>query len=293
VGGVCAARSASDGVVRYTAAEKATAAAARFILNPPTIHPPPAHKPHPPRAVPLLPHLTYITPNAEELLAIAAALKSSQPSGGRTAAAATAAAAGGGGGRGGGGGAAARRLADLAPAAAAVLAAGVKCILLTMGEHGAALLRLEGGASGGACCGGVCCGGACCGGAGGCGCGSCGAAPCTTTTSSTTTSSSNAASRRPAVVAHHLPSPPARVVSVSGAGDCLAAAFAAALARGGAPCATPEQGLREGLLAARAAVESEGNVPSRARLVGAVRGGGGGGPAGEMAVLTFPVASML
>ncbi|GBF93396.1 hypothetical protein Rsub_06434 [Raphidocelis subcapitata] len=240
------------------------------------------------RCVPVLASIDYITPNAEELRAIASAL---QPTGGFGAgfgggAAASPEARSGSGrvggvgsssrssGGGGGGGpapdAAARRLSELAPAAAAVLAAGTGCIVLTMGELGAALLTLERGGSGGG--GGDGGGGSrVTGGGGGGGGGGAGAGPAV-------------------LVARHMPAAPARVVSVSGAGDCLAAGFASALAAG----ETRERALARGLLAARAAVECAGNVPPR----GALRGAAGdeaavAGALGALRVLRFPLRAAL
>lgn len=190
------------------------------------------------RCAGLLSDLAYITPNGEELLAIAAEVRrrqrrmqsgqqqqsvqqheqqqhggQQQQQQGSSLPAETSAA---------------RALARLAPAAAEVLAAGAGCILLTLGAHGAALLELEGGSSSGR-------------GAG--------------------------SSTRRTVVARHIPAAPAAVRSVSGAGDCLAAGFAAALARG----APPEVALAEGTLAAKAAVESAANVPARGALASSAR----------------------
>jgi pseudouridine kinase len=56
----------------------------------------------------------------------------------------------------------------------------------------------------------------------------------------------------------HLPALPTAVVSVSGAGDCLTAGFAAAKLRG---CSDPAA-LAAGVVAATAAVSSPANVPS-------------------------------
>ncbi|KIY95766.1 hypothetical protein MNEG_12197 [Monoraphidium neglectum] len=210
--------------------------------------------------VDVLHQLAYITPNADELRAIAA--EHARRGGGRHQAqpqqqqrqqreeqhrGPPAGASGGGGAD--AAAAAARQLADIAPAAAPLLASGLGAVVLTLGEAGAALLTLErsiGGGSGGG-------GGA-------------------------------------EVVARHIPAAPAHVRSVSGAGDCLAAGFAAALARG----AAPGRALAEGTLAARAAVECEGNVPGRAALVAAV--GDEGAVTRQLArmrVLRFRVASPL
>jgi sugar/nucleoside kinase (ribokinase family) len=227
-----------------------------------TDHPMPPHTPAtpscPPRlrsCVPLLQWLDYITPNAEELLAIAVAAGH-----GRAASCDKSAGAGkavghrggmaaSGNGSGGRGDGADRLLARLAPGAAAVLSAGAGCILLTLGEAGAALLTLEGAQRRRGCGGGR------------------GRASGAGVAGLADMQLPGGGGGRVAVVARHVPAALARVVSVSGAGDCLAAGFAAALARG----APEERALAEGTLAARAAVETAANVPPSATLRAAVR----------------------
>jgi fructose-1-phosphate kinase PfkB-like protein len=209
------------------------------------------------RCIPLLRHLAFATPNAEELRAIARELRRQRPGQQPSrqqeqqqqqeqqrssqqqqqqqhqqqqqqeqAGSAP------------GAGAAEQLLAALAPDAALVLAEGLGAIVLTMGEAGAALLTLEGGQ----------------------------------------------------VVARHVPAAPARVRSLSGAGDCLAAGFAAALAAG----APAERALAEGTLAAAAAVEAEANVPPADALAAVARGQAAvAAQLSRLRVLRFPATSAL
>jgi sugar/nucleoside kinase (ribokinase family) len=92
------------------------------------------------------------------------------------------------------------------------------------------------------------------------------------------------------LVAHHVPAAEARVVNVNGAGDCLAAAFAAAVALG----VDEVEAVAMGVAAGSVAVSSSSNVPSQAegldwrRLQAAAR------PLLQQAVrMTVPVAAAL
>ena len=67
---------------------------------------------------------------------------------------------------------------------------------------------------------------------------------------------------RRSILVHHAPALPATVANCSGAGDCLVAGFMHALLRG----CDDAQALAWGVAAAKAAVESDTNVPPAERL---------------------------
>ena len=87
------------------------------------------------------------------------------------------------------------------------------------------------------------------------------------------------------VLVTHMPALAAAVVNCSGAGDCLVAGCLFGLAQG----STPEQALSYGLAAARAAVESSGNVPARLSASALARDAAQAGA--QACQLTFPAAA--
>jgi sugar/nucleoside kinase (ribokinase family) len=148
--------------------------------------------PPPCRCAEALAHLRYISPNANELVAIAGRLRQLRGQPALPAPRQEARSA-------------AQALQLLQPHRQGALQAGVRRVVLTLGDQGAAILRLQGGS----------------------------------------------------IRALLLPAMPARVVSVSGAGDTLVAGMIAALLRG----AGEELALAVGVAAGRRAVESAANVP--------------------------------
>lgn len=69
--------------------------------------------------------------------------------------------------------------------------------------------------------------------------------------------------QNPSVVCHHYPALPASIVSLSGAGDCLVAGALSALLK---PSTSVGAAVCYGMAAAKAAVESDRNVPTRFHL---------------------------
>lgn len=207
------------------AAQAAAAAGVPVLFEPVSV-------PKSVRCVPVLQHLTFITPNANELLTIAAAVQQQQHTSSHTGSAASS-------------NAALQQqvsleqascpqqlLAQLAPAAATVLSQGLKHIILTMGSQGAALLTMQ---------------------------------PQQHHSQQLHRLQSSSSSRsrgRRQLVAHHIPAAhAAAVVNLSGAGDTLTGGVAAALLRG----ASLQEALAVGVAAAKLAVECSLNVPGPTR----------------------------
>jgi sugar/nucleoside kinase (ribokinase family) len=117
-------------------------------------------------------------------------------------------------------------------------AAGLKQIVLTLGEHGAALLQLQSNVT-----------------------------PASTSrsggndsTSSSSSSGGCSSSGRLRLLVQHVPAATASAINLSGAGDTLTGAFTAALLAG----SSPMQALAVGVAAAKVCVECATNVPSPA-----------------------------